>query len=128
MSLRKWFLFFPCALLTLYSTAQEKYSKVRIPVTSGTVRNFAFSNLNIDHYEYKDNAIITVLNSAEMTRLQHSGFAYNVMIQDVVQHTLDVNRNAVPGDNNRAVFQGTGCQKLSSIKQHGLSEAFQIQV
>lgn len=115
MSLRKWFLVFPCALLSLYSSAQEKYSKVKIPVTSGTVRNFAFSNLNIDHYECKDNAIITVLNSAEMNRLRHSGFAYDVMIEDVVQHTLEVNRNATPGDNNRAVFQGNGCQKLSSM-------------
>ncbi len=115
MSIKKlWALFFTVALFFLSATAQEKYSKVKIPVTSPAIKNFIGTNLNVDHFEYEGNALVVVLNSSEMNRLRSSGYPFQVLIDDVVRHTIDQNKNAVP-ENNVAAFQSTSCQKLSSI-------------
>lgn len=114
MNLKKhWLLVLSCSLFFLSATAQEKYSKVRIPVSSASAKNFVYQNLNLDHYEHGASSIVAVLNSAEMARLRQSGYPFDLMIDDVVQHTLDINRNASPND-NRAAFQNS-CQKVASI-------------
>ncbi|MBS1744130.1 MAG: immune inhibitor A [Bacteroidetes bacterium] len=103
-----------CTTLLFAAQAQEKYSKVKIPFTSSAVKSFAFGNLNLDHYEQHGNAIIAVLNSAELSRLAQSGFAYEIVIDDVVAHTLDVNRNAAAVNNALNSVQGVTCRKIGS--------------
>lgn len=103
-----------CILFSICGNAQEKYSKVKIPVGSTAAKKFALDNLNLDHYERNDNAIITVLNKDELNRLRQSGSSFEVLVDDMVAHTIEVNRNAVPSD-NVAVFQTTECQKISTI-------------
>ena len=115
MSIRKcWLLFFTCTLFFLSGHAQEKYSKVKIPVTSAGIKNFVYSNLNLDHYEHNGNVIIAVLNTAEMNRLRQSGHPFEVLIDDVVSYTTALNKNAIP-ENNLAAFQSTSCQKIGAI-------------
>ena len=89
-------LFLTCILFFLCSSAQEKYSKVKIPVTSPAIKNFVSSSLDLDHYEHDDNNIIAVLNNEEMMRLRQSGFSFQLLIDDVGQYTTDVNRNTTP--------------------------------
>ncbi len=115
MNLKKCWMLFICSILFfLGSSAQEKYSKVKIPVTSAVIKNFVFDNLDLDHYKTDGNAIITVLNSAELNRLRQSAFPYELLIDDVVAHTTELNRNAPPAD-NIAAFQSTSCQKIASV-------------
>ncbi|MEO6670702.1 MAG: M14 family zinc carboxypeptidase [Ferruginibacter sp.] len=107
-------LFFSCTLFIFSGHAQEKYSKVRIPVTSVGIKNFVFSNLNLDHYEHDGNAVVAVLNTAEMNRLRQSGHPFQLLIDDVVSYTIALNKNATPAE-NLAAFQSTSCQKIGSI-------------
>lgn len=109
-----WALFLTVALFFLSASAQEKYSKVKIPVTSPVIKSFIGSSLNVDHFEYEGNALVTILNSSELERLRLSGYSFQVLIDDVVRNTIDQNKNAVP-ENNVAAFQSTGCQKINAI-------------
>ncbi|MFT3910011.1 MAG: M14 family zinc carboxypeptidase [Ferruginibacter sp.] len=108
-------LFFAGVLFFLNSHAQEKYSKVKIPVTSAAIKNFVFANLGLDHYEQDANAIVAVLNTAEMNRLRQSGYSFDLLIDDVVKHTIEVNSNPSSAETNRAAFQSNSCQKVASI-------------
>src|SRR4051794_11522310 len=104
-------LFLSCTFFFLSAGAQEKYSKVKIPVTSPVIKNFVFNNLSLDHYSHDGNAFVVVLNSSEMNRLRQSGFPFELLIDDVVKYTTDLNRDAAPV-NNAAPFQITTCQKI----------------
>ena len=114
MNLKKKWTLMICILSCLAGNAQEKYSKVRIPVSSPAVKSFIYDKLNLDHYEHDGNAITAVLNSSEMSKLRHSGYAFDLLTDDVVRTTTLLNRNISPVE-NVAVFQSTTCQKLSSI-------------
>ncbi|MBC7535092.1 MAG: T9SS type A sorting domain-containing protein [Ferruginibacter sp.] len=111
---RSGILFLIGILFCLTGTAQEKYSKVKIPVTSSTVKAFVFAKLNLDHYEYEKNVLTGILNKAEMNRLRQSGFSFELLIDDVVAHTIEENRYASAAQ-NRAPFQSTSCQKIGSL-------------
>jgi carboxypeptidase T len=88
-------LFFTCILSGFTAKAQdEKYSKVKIPITSSTVQKFALDNLNLDHFDYEGNNLMAVLNSAELGILKKSGYQYEIVIDDVVQYTLQLNKEA----------------------------------
>ncbi len=115
MNLRKCCLvLLSCAFFSLSVNAQEKYSKVKIPVTSPVIKKFVFDNLGLDHYSHDGNAIVAVLNRTEMNTLAQSGFSFQVLIDDVVQYTTDLNRDATPV-NNAAPFQVTTCDKIGTI-------------
>ncbi len=115
MNLKKcWVLFFCSILFFQHAIAQEKYSKVKIPVTSPDIRRFAFNKLNIDHFAQEGNAFVVVLNTAEMERLRQSHYPFEILVDDMVRHTIDVNKNASPAD-DLAAFQSTSCQKVGSI-------------
>ncbi|MEO7524524.1 MAG: M14 family zinc carboxypeptidase [Ferruginibacter sp.] len=107
-------LFSVCVLVSLKIYAQEKYSEVKIPVTSSAIKSFVFSNLGLDHYEQDGNAIITVLNTLEMNRLRQSGYHFDLLIDDVVKHTTEINSNPA-SETDRAAFQSSSCQKVASI-------------
>src|ERR1700712_5942155 len=82
-------------IYSLPCNAQEKYSKVKIPITSSAVKQFAFANLNIDHYNMNGNAMEVVLNSVELNRLKNSNYAFELLIDDVVAHTIEVNSHPI---------------------------------
>jgi len=85
--------FFTCTLWCLSANAQdEKYSKVKIPITSAEVQKFASGNLNIDHFNYEGNSLVAVINSQELNILKTSGYAYEVVIDDVVKYTTEFNK------------------------------------
>jgi carboxypeptidase T len=72
--------------------AQDKYSKVRIPMKSPIVRAFVNDQLELDHYEMKGGAMEVILDQEELARLRASGHRYSVMIDDVVQYNTELNR------------------------------------
>jgi hypothetical protein len=55
-----------------------------------------------------------VLNTAEMNRLRNSGYAFELVTDDVVQHTLDQNRYTSPLA-SVVSFQDARCRVLSGI-------------
>ena len=111
---RSGLLLFAGVLFFLTGTAQEKYSKVKIPVTSAAVKAFIFAKLNLDHYEFEKNIITGILNRAEMNRLRQSGFSFELLVDDVVAYTIEENRYISPSQ-NRAPFQSNSCQKIGSL-------------
>ena len=112
-------LFFCCMLNTTHSSAQEKYSKVKIPVTSPAIKKFALDNLELDHYGYDGNAMVVVLNTTEMNRLRNSHYPFEVLVDDVVAHTIEVNSHPA----NRQIQTSTNvalqaqCQQVTTIIQ-----------
>ena len=96
---RSGLLLFAGVLFFLTGTAQEKYSKVKIPVTSAAVKAFIFAKLNLDHYEFEKNIITGILNRAEMNRLRQSGFSFELLVDDVVAYTIEENRYISPAQN-----------------------------
>ncbi|GAA4317952.1 hypothetical protein GCM10023184_01860 [Flaviaesturariibacter amylovorans] len=95
--------------------AQDKYSKVRIPVKDPAARAFVFNNLELDHYQTVGEALEVVVDQDELAVLRASGYAYTVVVDDVVQYTTELNRRLGDGgEANRANFQYT-CGKASSI-------------
>ncbi|RYZ19904.1 MAG: hypothetical protein EOO16_18540, partial [Chitinophagaceae bacterium] len=74
------------------SNAQDKYSKVRIPMKSPEVKAFVFDQLEIDHYEMKNGAMEVVLDQEELARLRNSGYRHSIVIDDVVRYTTELNR------------------------------------
>lgn len=95
-------------------SAQEKYSRVKIPLLSSTIRDFVLNRLNLDHFHQEDSTVTVVLNREEMSRLLQSGYSYELITEDVVQQTINDNRYASPL-NNVAQFQSTTCQQLADI-------------
>ncbi|TCJ18824.1 T9SS type A sorting domain-containing protein [Flaviaesturariibacter flavus] len=81
-----------CVFFVLSSHAQDKYSKVRIPMKSPDVKAFVFDNLEIDHYQMNNGAMEVVLDQEELARLRASGFRYTVLVDDVVRYTTELNR------------------------------------
>ncbi|RYZ00616.1 MAG: T9SS type A sorting domain-containing protein [Chitinophagaceae bacterium] len=97
--------------------AQDKYSKVRIPVKDPAARSFVLDNLEVDHLQTNGEALEIVVDQDELARLRRSGFAHTVLVDDVVQYTTELNRRIGAGsgdDAARANFQYT-CGKASTI-------------
>lgn len=103
-----------CSTLLSSAQAQEKYSKVSIPLNSAQVRNFAINNLSLDHYKAEDNAVEVVLNSEEMSILRQSGYSFELIIDDVVANTIALNSQITP-QNSFAPIHGTAGQKIASL-------------
>lgn len=98
-------------------TWPEKYSKVKIPITSEAVRKFAFDRLNIDHFTYEGKSMVVVINSEELSRLRQSGYAFEIVIDDVVNYTTALNKAAEHNNNNgtnRAAFT-EACKTVNNI-------------
>ena len=74
------------------SFAQDKYSKVRIPIKNPAAKAFAIDHLELDHYEMKDGAMEVILNQDELAVLRASGYSYSVLVDDYVAYTLEKNR------------------------------------
>jgi len=110
--------FFACTLWCLSANAQdEKYSKVKIPITSAEVKRFVFDNLDIDHYSNEDNSMLVVVNSTELNRLKQSGYNFETVIDDVVKYTLEFNRaEELSRQTNLANFQAS-CSPVEDIIQ-----------
>lgn len=104
------------AAISLPVSAQEKYSKVRLPVTHEQIRQFAFSKLNADHFTMEGQQMLLVLNTSEMDALRQSGYPYELLIDDVVRHTTEFNSRIQP-DEQRPAFQGNVCQKIGDLIQ-----------
>ncbi|RYY65625.1 MAG: hypothetical protein EOO12_06510, partial [Chitinophagaceae bacterium] len=82
-------------LLLLCSTAsfaQDKYSKVRIPIKNPAAKAFAIDRLALDHYEMKKDAMEVILNQDELAVLRASGFSYTVVVDDYVAYTTEKNK------------------------------------
>jgi carboxypeptidase T len=105
-------------LLPHMAKAQDKYSKVRIDISDPRAKQFALDNLELDHFETKNNGIEVIIDQEELARLRLSGFSYSVMIDDVVQHTTEVNRRIGEHwndkNNMRSNYQ-TSCSTASGI-------------
>lgn len=72
--------------------AQDKYSKVRIPVKDPAAKSFAFDQLQLDHYEMKDDGLEVILDQEEIARLRASGHSYQVLVDDYVAYTTERNK------------------------------------
>ena len=113
---KQWLMLFSACLFSMLSHAQEKYSKVKLPVTSEEIRKFAFNNLNIDHFNYEGNAMLLVLNSEELQSLKNAHYPFELLVDDVVKATIDENRNIVAEiSTGRAPLQGDGSERIANI-------------
>ena len=113
--IKKCLILFSLALLFAASgLTQEKYSKVKIPVNSGAVKQFIVNSLNADHFTSGENAVTIVLNKEEMNRLLQAGFAFELLVDDVVQQTILENRYTTPLA-SVAPVQSSSCQQLTNI-------------
>lgn len=113
---KQWLMLLSACLFSIFSMAQEKYSKVKLPITSEAIREFAFNKLNIDHFNYEGNAMVLVLNSEELQTLKNAHFPYQLLVDDVVKATIEENRNIVPeASTGRAPLQGNGAQRIADI-------------
>ncbi|RYY87489.1 MAG: T9SS type A sorting domain-containing protein [Chitinophagaceae bacterium] len=82
-------------LLLLASThlfAQDKYSKVSIPLKDPAAKAFVFDRLEVDHYAMKDGAMEVILDQDELSLLRLSGFPYRLLVDDYVAYTTEKNR------------------------------------
>jgi murein tripeptide amidase MpaA len=98
--------------------AQEKYSKVKIPITSEEIRRRVLDRVEADHYLYEGNSMIIVLDQEELQRLKTSGVPYKVVVEDVVKYTIELNKKASRSidiaSSGKAAFQYTG-KRVSTI-------------
>src|SRR5688572_8388115 len=101
-------------LIPCISLAQAKYSKVKIPVSSEQQRKYLFDNLELDHFSQEAGSIEVVLNERELSFLQNASINYQVIVDDVVKHTIEVNSMAIPADAARTAFEQS-CKTVGSI-------------
>ena len=68
--------------------AQEaKYSKVRIYVNDAGLAQLSAVGLAVDHGTYRPGVYFeSVFSASDMERIQKTGFAYDVMVDDMVSH------------------------------------------
>lgn len=105
-----------CILSGQYANAQnEKYSQVKIPITSIEIQKFATGSLNIDHFNFEGNSLIAVINSEELNILKSSGYPYELVIDDVVKYTTEFNKaqENIP-QNNLANFISP-CSSVANV-------------
>lgn len=114
---KKWLLSVCAAVLCVTANAQEKYTKVKIATPTQAIRGAMINSLGLDHYERDATSITAIVNSSELEGLRHSGQSFQVLIDDVVQNTIQINKNTVPSsdENNVVPIQGTSCQKIGAI-------------
>ncbi len=72
--------------------SQEKYSKVKIGISSQKVKDFVFEHLEVDHFTFQNNEIIVTIDQEELKRLKSSGHTFQILVDDVVKQTLENNR------------------------------------
>ncbi|RYY95308.1 MAG: T9SS type A sorting domain-containing protein, partial [Chitinophagaceae bacterium] len=80
------------AVSSMRLCAQDKYSKVRIPIKNPAAKAFAIDRLELDHYEMKKDAMEVILNQDELQVLRNSGFTYSVLVDDYVAYTIEKNK------------------------------------
>ncbi|MDB5196733.1 MAG: hypothetical protein JWP88_1104 [Flaviaesturariibacter sp.] len=102
-------------LLPLLSFCQDKYSKVRIPIPDNAVKQFMIENLELDHYEYKDNEMVVVLNSKELGLLKGAGYKHTVVVDDMVAYTTELNRREEQNGTAAKALYSTSCGTAASI-------------
>ncbi|MDB5251566.1 MAG: hypothetical protein JWP27_735 [Flaviaesturariibacter sp.] len=112
--------FVSCLLLLLFPLmgfTQDKYTKVRIPVPTATVRQFMTDHLALDHFESKGKVLEVVLNQDELQVLKSSGYRYEVLIDDVVAYTTELNRREGGGGASARAPFAYDCGTSASIFQ-----------
>lgn len=82
-------------------------------MTSQAVKDFAFANLELDHFEYKDNAMVVVLDEEELQKLKNAGIKYQIVVDDMIKYTTDFNRTHT-ADVSKSPFNVT-CSQSSAI-------------
>ncbi len=115
MNMKATFATFLAVFIMIGASAQIKYSQVRLKPNSEAQKKFIFDNLELDHYTYEGNDMVVVLDEGELKLLQRSAIAYTVDIDDVVQHTLELNRNTnTQRTDNVSPFQ-VACNRVDQI-------------
>jgi hypothetical protein len=72
------------------TTAQEKYSKVKVYANSYQLANMAELGIAVDHGDIKKNTwIVTDLSASQIQTLQANGFSYEIQIDDVSKFYAD---------------------------------------
>ena len=107
-----------CILSAVAVKAQpqdEKYSKVKIPITSPQVQKFAVDHLSLDHFDYEGNSLMAVLNSHELNILKNSGYQYEIVIDDVVKYTLELNKAAENNPQNNLANFSIPCNSVANL-------------
>ncbi|HEX4956915.1 MAG TPA: M14 family zinc carboxypeptidase [Lacibacter sp.] len=99
-------------VLTQFTFAQEKFQKVEVPFNSLEQRQQIIGLLQLDHFETNGNRIIGVAAASDLIQMSRYGLKYRVLVEDVVAHTLAVNKRLtkddVTGNAQRAAFQQKG--------------------
>lgn len=97
-------------LLFVNSTlAQEKYSKVKLFLRNDAQRQWAFDHLELDHFTQERKSITAILDQDEVQLVRRSGISFQIEIDDVVQHTLELNKKINPRRRNgKWQFAATG--------------------
>lgn len=96
-----------CIIVSIPLCAQQKYSKVKIPIQSSAQRSEVIRALQLDHFASEGNAIICEIGSDEMFTLSKLSFAYEVLVDDVSSYLTQIN-----ADNELSLKNGVAAAQV----------------
>ncbi len=79
-------------LLSVATSAQDKYSKVKIHIPSSQERSSLIKNLQLDHFTTEGTSIICEIGQDEMNKLKASSLNFEVLVDDLVSNLTEVNK------------------------------------
>ena len=81
-------------LMAISSSAQEKYSRVKIFATNAELLEVAELGIEVDHGQHKKNVwLSTDISVSQISILEENGFDYEIEIDNVSQFYFERNLN-----------------------------------
>lgn len=99
------------------SFGQEIYAEVKVETPSEETRLKVINLLELDHYQSNNNSITAIISGSELKRLKDNKISFQILVNDFVKHTIELNRNLPPANDMQGLvaFQGSGCDKISDL-------------
>jgi carboxypeptidase T len=103
------------------STAQNKYSKVKIYGDEKRIqsqREFVFGTLQVDHCHFEDDAYVVEIGEEEVKKLKASSYKYKILIDDVAENfrrTNDVSKFYESDRNAARIAFASSCKPVANI-------------
>lgn len=115
------FLKITCTLLCLFlvlqaSAQQEKYSRVKVYVSSAEEKAMLVGLLQIDHLYEEEGAIISEISATAVKKLKTSRIKHTILVDDVVKRLEEQNRRYYED-----LARGVDANKRVALEQNGKS-------
>lgn len=106
-----------CLLLVLQASAQqEKYSRVKVYVSSPEEKAMLVGLLQVDHLYEEAGAIISEISATAVNKLKASRIKHTILVDDVVKRLEDLNRRYYED-----LARGIDPNKRVALEQNGRS-------